>query len=407
MLKQSFRMDESYAVVIYARMSDKNQNARSPDQQIAMVQRLIEQMRLPWRVVAVYRDDGISGRYYRKRKNLIRMLRDLRSGACKAQLLLVDTFERLSRAETSAEFREKLKRQGILVLTADSSFHDPTTPAGRVLASFESMRASEDTRIKAHNVDRGKRDAVGLGHWPGGPIPFGFQLVNVMAVRKGIEEIAYRVLSPVPELRWIVELIFRLAAEKAWGADRISRHLGEHPNISPDLKPFHPSTISWMLKNRIYVGELVWGRYCTGIVDDVRILQKQDESEWEVNPHFCEPMIERGVFEQVQKVLRSRQRPAACDNELSIQGLRAKGVALNYPLSGLVLCDCCGRAMVASSGAAYTTSSGDERRYVYYVCPASSSGICENKRRIPESWLRTVVIDFICEKLFLAPESED
>lgn len=408
MLKQNLRLDKPYKVVIYARMSHKSQNPRSPDQQIELIQKLIADKGLPWKVVAIYRDDGISGRYSKKRKGFSRMQRDLRSGACQAQLLLVDTFERLSRSEDSSALRERFKKQGVLVLTADSAFHDPTTTSGRALAAVESIRAFEDTRIKSHNVIRGKIDAVRLGHWPGGPIPFGFRLVNVMVTRKGIEEVDYRVLQPVPDLRWIVELIFTLAAERAWGAIRICKCLGNHPAISADHKPFHPTTIDWMLRNRLYVGELVWGRYSTGIVDDVRILQKQDESDWEVNANFCEPIIERGLFERVQKLLlaRRRPRPISSDDQLRIPGLRAKGVALNYPLSGLVICECCGRSMVASSGSPYTTAAGDTRRNVRYVCPASWSGICKNKRSIPESWLRKVVTDLIRKVLFLSSDTE-
>lgn len=409
MLKCDFDPAKPYCVVIYARMSDKSQNPRSPDQQIELINDLMKRLQLPWRVIAIYRDDGISGRYHRKRKGFTRMLRDLKSGACRAQLVLVDTFERLSRADNSAQTRDELADLGILVLTADSRFQDPTTPSGRALGVLESFRAAEDGKVKAHNVVRGKRDAVKLGHWPGGPIPFGFRLRNVMMIRKGIEEIDHRVLEPVPELRWIVELIFQLADERAWGSSRISQHLNEHADIPSELKPFLESTIYWILNNHIYFGEMVWGRNCTGIVKDVRVLQKQDEADWQVNPNFCEPLIERSQFDRVQANFNSRRKPSppANDKELDIAGLRAKGVALTYPLSGLVVCDCCGRAMVASSGGAYTTTTGAEHRYVHYVCPGSRSGACGNTCHISESWLREVVTDLIRTRLFLSSETED
>ena len=409
MLKCDFDPTKPYQVVIYARMSDKSQNPRSPDQQIAVINELIKRQQRRWNVIAIYRDDGISGRYHRKRKEFTRMIRELKSGACRAQLVLVDTFERLSRADNSAKTREELADFGVLVLTADSTFQDPTTTSGRALGLFESFRAAEDGKVKAHNVVRGKRDAVKLGHWPGGPIPFGFRLRNVMVIRKGIEEIDHRVLEPVPELRWIVELIFQLADERAWGSSRISQHLNQHAGISSELKPFLESTINWILNNHIYFGEMVWGRNCTGIVKDVRVLQKQDEADWQVNPDFCEPLIERSQFDRIQSHRQSRQRPSppANDKDLDIAGLRAKGVALTYPLSGLVVCDCCGRAMVASSGGTYTTTAGEEHRYVHYVCPGSRSGACGNTCHISESWLREVVTDLIRERLFLSSETAD
>ena len=112
MIKTKFVPTNPYRVVIYARMSSDKQNPRSPDQQIATIQELIRRDNLPWEVLAVYRDDGISGRFTRKRPGYQKMLRELKSGAVQAQLLLVDTFERLSRAKDSAEVRKQLRKSG-------------------------------------------------------------------------------------------------------------------------------------------------------------------------------------------------------------------------------------------------------------------------------------------------------
>ena len=108
------------------------------------------------------------------------MLNDLRTGTVVADLILVDTLERLGRvAELPTIRKNLLERNGILVLTADSNFADPTTPQGMSLGHGEVMRATEDGRIKAHNVLRGKRDAAEQKHWPGGPPPFGYTLESV------------------------------------------------------------------------------------------------------------------------------------------------------------------------------------------------------------------------------------
>ena len=41
-----------------------------------------------------------------------------------------------------------------------------------------------------------------------------------------------------------------------------------------------------------------------------------------------------------------------------------------------------------------------EKRYLAYVCPAAASGVCKNKRRIPEEWLRETVINALLSHLF-------
>jgi DNA invertase Pin-like site-specific DNA recombinase len=403
MLKTQFRLDRPYRVVIYVRMSTDRQNPRSPDQQLETIRTLIARMRLPWVVTAIYRDDGISGRYKRKRIQFQKMIHELKAGIVKADLILVDTFERLSRGDDNAEIRSKLAKIGVLVLTADSQFQDPTTVSGRALTMVESLRSTEDGRVKAHNVVRGKKDAVRLGHWPGGPVPFGFRLKIILTIRKGSEEVDYRVLEPVEELLWIIVLIFQLAAERGWGGERIAQHVNQHPQLPADLR-FQPSTIDYILRNRIYYGELVWGANCTGIIDDVRVLQSLPADEWEINPTFCKAIVEKSVFDVVEAHRSARQRKKGEESEITEEtiGVRAPGVALTYPLSGLVVCGSCGRAMIASSSSAYVTVNGEERRYVSYVCRASRPGSdCDNSCHVPEAWLRNNVFAIIRSRLFL------
>ena len=76
------------------------------------------------------------------------------------------------------------------------------------------------------------------------------------------------------------------------------------------------------------------------------------------------------------------------------------GLALNYLLSGLVRCGHCNRAMTVSSSPAYTTRSGETKRYAGYVCPGYIARVCPNGTRVPEVWLRAAVVDLISRRLF-------
>jgi DNA invertase Pin-like site-specific DNA recombinase len=272
-----------------------------------VIEELIRRMALPWQVVAVYRDDGISGRLTRKRPGYSRMMKDLKSKRIQADLILVDTFERLTRSDEGAAIRRSIQRMGLLVLTADSGFADPTTTAGRALSAFESIRASEDGRIKAHNVLRGKRDAVRQKQWPGGAAPIGFRLRSVYKQVNGLDEIDYRVPEPDPNTRWIVEEIFRLADELGYGTGRIAKALNNDPRIPDDLKPFHPATIGETLDNEMHIGEYIWGRNCTGLVDEVRKINPLPKEEWIHIVDFCEPIIERGRWDRVQALRQARR----------------------------------------------------------------------------------------------------
>ena len=339
------------------------------------------------------------------------MMNDLKSGRVQAQLLLVDTFERLSRADDNAELRRKLARLGVLVLTADSQFQDPTTASGQALAlsrvlSSHGRRASESSQ----RTCVARRDAVRQGHWPGGPPPFGFRLENVMATKNGTEYVHHRVLVPVREHKSIVEWVFRLAGDKGLGPTRICKQLNADPQIPDELKPFLNTTISRMLDNELYFGEMVWGRNRTGIVDDVRILQSVDSDEWLINPEFCEGIVPRELWARA-KALREARSHTKARKATESEGLEvvppAPGIPLRYPLTGLVICSCCGRSMQVSSSTAYITVDGQERRYISYGCPGHASGVCENNRRIPEPWLRETVFSLLRERLFLHSTQTD
>jgi len=319
---------------------------------------------------------------------------------------LVDTLERLGRVVELPTIRKELfERHGILVLTGDSNFADPNTPQGRALGMVEAYRATEDGRIKAHNVVRGKRDAAELKHWPGGPPPFGFMLQSVMIMFKGREEVDHCLLVPNPATRWIIELLFELAERTSHGSTRLARALNADPNIPEEYKPFQPETISYWLDSKIYYGELVWGLNSTGVVDDTRVVERNAAEDVLRVPEFCEALVPRERWNNVRAVrlIRSERSLAARRRKQEANGKQldapAPGLTLNYLLSGLLFCEC-GLRMTASSSSSYVAKDGTERRYTSYVCPGYLAHHCENGTRVPEPWVREMVIGKLRERLF-------
>jgi DNA invertase Pin-like site-specific DNA recombinase len=388
-------------------MSSDQQNPRSPEQQFDTIDRVLRTAGSPWVHVGDYRDDGVSGRYLSKRAGFQQMLQDVRSGRLAIDLILVDTFERFGRADELAPLRQELHhRCGVLVMTADSHFADPTTVQGKALALVESFRSTEDSRVKAHQVLRGKRDAARQKQWPGGPPPFGYKLQSVLCQRKGREEVSHCILVPDPETAWIIQLLFRTAREKGWGTTRLAKFLNEHAEIPERHKPFYPPTVGYWLANPIYHGELLWEEHCTGVIDDQRVIERNSEEDMLRVPDFCEALVSCEEQEAVLEVCRERaerrvgarrQPPPEGGKQLSAP---VPGLALKYLLTGLVRCGNCERSMTASSTAEYVSRAGDRRRYVSYVCPGYIAGVCPNGQRVPEPWLRETVVSLIRQRLF-------
>lgn len=413
MIRTNFDPMQIHKYVPYLRFSSAKQNPRSLDQQRDEIERGIKRGGYPWIKVGEYSDDGVSGRRIRSRRGFYAMIRDIMTGVLAVTLILVDTFERFGRAEELESLRRKLHRKhGVLLLTADSNFLDPTSSVGKAVSSVESMRATEENRIKAHNVLRGKRDAVMLKHWGGGPVPRGFQLKSVFHDVKGRQEKSHSVLVPDPETAWIIRLLFDKAHETGWGATRLTRSLNDNPDIPQKFKPFNDQTVGAWLDDSLYYGTYRWNEVCTDIVDERRVIQANDASDIETIEGYCEPLVNKDIWLAVQAVRKARSvkvlaaRAAAKSQPDNPNKPIAAGMSVKYLLSGLVRCGECGRVMVATSPAAYTTIAGESRSYAAYRCPFSYSGGCSNRRSVPEAWLRQAVVAALKERLLLPDQCQ-
>lgn len=406
MLRHRFNPMLPLRVVLYLRMSSDDQNPRSPQQQRDTIETTRKRLGYPWIILRVYTDEGISGRYLRRRPDFQKMLADLRTGAIKADAILVDTYERFGRADELASLRQELLQQhGVLILTADTQFSDPTSVAGKAMAAFESLRSTEDNRVKAHNVLRGKRDAARQGHWPGGPAPFGYKLESIMVERNGRQEVDHCILVPDLNTAWIIQQVFDLAHTKGLGSTRLARTLNDDPNVPGEYKPFHDQTVNYWLQQPIYYGELLWEEHATAVVNDRRVIERNPEEEHVRVPDFCTPLVSREVWNAVQEIRQARserarrareQKKDAGDKQIAAV---TPGLALTYPLSGLVCCGHCQRSMTVSSSPTYTTRSGETKRYSNYACPGYVAGVCPNGTRVSETWLREAVVELIRNRL--------
>jgi hypothetical protein len=228
------------------------------------------------------------------------MLREIDLGFVTADLIAVDTAERLGRTEEIDELRRKLFTDyGILVVTADSNFADPTGVTGKALRLVENIRSTEDGRVKAHNVIRGKKDTAKLKWWPGGPPPLGFRLKHVED-RSVAAPRMHSVLEPIPAYIAAVRLAFARVDATGHGPSRLARWWNGCPDIPDELKPISAYTLGYVLRNRIYIGTLVWGANCTGVINDTRVIEKNPDGPLVTVADFCPAVIDRDLFDRVQ-----------------------------------------------------------------------------------------------------------
>jgi DNA invertase Pin-like site-specific DNA recombinase len=408
MLERKYDPAKPYRFARYGRMSDPKQNKRSPDQQFATIAETIARCGHPWVCAATYRDDGISGRYLRKRVGLQRMLRGIEAGLLQIDLIAVDTLERLGRADEIGELRRKLYLEyGILVVAADNHFADPTGVVGKAVGLVENIRGTEDGRIKAHNVVRGKKDAARLKRWTGGAPPFGYRLKPVVNEAVSPPEV-YNVLEVEPREASALRLAFARAAEEGEGDQRLSQWWNTSTEIPDDFKPVNPYTMGYRLENPIAIGTLRWGKNRTGVVNDTRVVEPNPDGP-ELIPDFCPPLVSVELYErvrqqrrargeQVKAIRRTRETPSGSSPKLITP--QSRGLTLKYLLTGLVRCGTCNASLrPVPSG----RQSKAGKKYVYYACPRYYGGACPNSRHVPEDRLREAVIARLRARLFPPP----
>ena len=238
MITTTFDPTKPLQTVQYLRMSTEEQNARSPEQQGDSIARVLRQKNYAWAVLKDYVDRGVSGRLVHARPGFTRMMSDIRLGRITADAVLVDTMDRFGRNDQVNDFIRELRVDyGVLVLTADSGFADPTTAVGQMYGSYQTLRATDENRVKAHQVLRGKRDAVTQKRWPGGAPPFGYMLEPVYGDRHGRREVLYSFLVPDPRAAWVIALAFQIARAEGLGGLRVARRLNADDRIPAEFKP--------------------------------------------------------------------------------------------------------------------------------------------------------------------------
>lgn len=124
--------------------------------------------------------------------------------------------------------------------------------------------------------------------------------------------------------------------------------------------------INYILRQEVYTGAMVQGK-TKNISYKNKKRVKLPESEWIIVPNTHEAIIDRELWEDVQRIIKSRQ--AGRDKQF-----KAPGGTESNPLRGMVCCAVCGAGMWRMS---YQCA---DRRYKYYRCRTvkNSFGVCNN-----------------------------
>lgn len=154
----------------------------------------------------------------------------------------------------------------------------------------------------------------------------------------------------------------------------------KNPNSEGGNPLWCAMTVTNMLKNRIYVGDMVQGRYRIKSYK-IHVQETVPEDEWFIVENTHEPIINREDFAKVQELLKKDTRTAPKQKTL-------------YLFSGFLRCADCGKAMTRS------TVKGN----VYYYCRTykdQSKAAC-TKHTMKHHHLEQAVLYAIKQQVYIA-----
>lgn len=337
-------------VALYARVSSEKQAEKdlSISSQLKALRKYAKQK--DWTICKEFVDEAESARTA-NRPQFQEMIAYARKKSNPFEAIIIWKHSRFARnREDAVIYKSLLRRHGVSVVSINEQVDD--TPAGKLLEGiievideFYSLNLAEDTiRGMRENASRGFKN---------GSIPIGYKAKKVMDGHNQRTK-----LEPDEFYAPVVKRIFHMYLNNK-GIKKIANTLNVEGLKTNKGKPWSNSTISYILKNEVYTGTLVFGKTSRNHFNrnnPTDIIRVKD----------CHTsIVPKETFDSIQTLLFSRRRESRHPREINSL----------YRLSGLVFCGKCGAKMIGRSA-----KSG---KYHYYACHNYSKcgkSICDMKQ---------------------------
>lgn len=265
-------------------------------------------------VVRSYEDAGRSGLSAEGRQALLRLVDDVIKGNADFDTVLVYDVSRWGRfqdTDEAAYYEYVCRRGGVSVHYCAEQFENNGGLITAIVKGLKRAMAAEFSRELSVKVLAGQKRTAQLGFRHGGRPGYGLRrlLVDENGSAKTLLENGHAkhlhtdrvVLVPGPsEEVALVREIFDMFVEQHIGGTNIARHLNERGICNAWGKRWNTNSIFWLLKNRTYIGDIVFNRTTQHLLTKRR---PNPRSEWIVKEGAYEPIVDRLVFERAQEIL--------------------------------------------------------------------------------------------------------
>ena len=328
---------------IYARQSVDKKDSLSIQTQIDLCRRYASPE------AKVFADQGFSGKNT-KRPAFAQLMQAIQTGG--VQRLFVYRLDRFSRSIADfSRLWETLEACQVAFHSVTEHF-DTASPIGRAMLNIVLVFAQLERETTAERVRDNYRHRFALGFWPGGPAPYGFDLIKqTQDGRKG------STLTPNSCAK-TVQLLFDAYAQPETSLRSLARSLSQRGIHGPKREAWDNVTLSRLLHNPLYVRadeEVYWYYRAQG----VPILQ--DVSAFD-GVHACHILGRRQASapaQEQQLTIASHEGLVSAPLWLAVQEKLASNPQLPKPnagkyswLTGLMKCAKCGYSIKINRGRA-------------------------------------------------------
>jgi len=367
-------------VMLYARYSSDLQRDASIEDQLRVCR--VRADREGWSVAEVFTDAAISGSTTH-RPGYQRLLAALRQGG--VDIVLAESLDRFSRdQEHIAGFYKQAMFAGVRIVTLAEG------DISELHIGLKGTMGALYLKDLAQKTHRGLEGRIRQGRSIGQP-PYGYRILRRLD-GNGDPEYGLREIEPVQ-----ASIVRRIFQEYTAGRSpkAIARTLNAECIPGPRGGIWFDETIrgrphrgNGLLRNRLYIGELVWNRYRTlkDPESGTRHIKARDPGETVVHAvpelrivpqELWDDVQVRIAREQAARITRTGKTP-----EYEFWSHRRP----RYLLTGKVFCGAC--------GAGFANLGRD-----YLGCSRAQQGSCGNGRRVRRSILQEHVLDVLGQQL--------
>ena len=369
---------------ILARKSNQ-QEATGDEKSVVMQERecraLIE--RNGWELADghLYVEDVVSGALMTPegRPELFRLL-----AACEAKqrpfdVVVVTHEDRIGRDTfRSSMVIMRIIESGVRLVSVASGERKLDTPTDELLLAISGFMGSAERHSVSRRVRAKAFDNARRGHTTG-LHAFGYESVEV----NGHKEL--RVNAAEGE---IVRRIFDLCVE-GYGIRRIAHRLNEQHS---ELHRWSHTSVRDILKNEIYIGQVVYGRTRNEVRKGVKRKVAVPEAEWVRVERPELRIVPQPLWDaaQARKAATFAAYPQTAEGHLSGPPSRS-ALASKYLLAGMLRCGVCSGKLISLR----RRNRPGGKLHLYYACWTNrgrGATVCTNRRMVPMERLHDMVI---------------